>query len=120
MVGKVKESKSVDFVNNRVKTSTRVEATTDEDIRALLVYQIRRLVTNLYKDQLTLLEDIQQEHNSSLNRVKDLVSEDFIDLINFLDSDKYGYYRKKVLDSGNETSREIERLLENFEILLRR
>jgi hypothetical protein len=74
----------------------------------------------LFKNQLTQLEDIQQENRSNLKRVEDLVSEDFIKMIDFLDEERYGYYRKRILDAGNEAAREIERLLENFEIQIKK
>ena len=112
--------KEVDFTGGRVKESRKFKFTPDEEIKALLLNQVKRAITKLFKSQLTQLEDLQQDHLSSLNKVEDLVSEDFIKMINFLDSEKYGYYRKKTLDAGNETIRELEALLDNFEIQLKK
>ena len=58
--GKATESRQIKFVH-------------DEDIKALLIYQVRRSVTKLFKSHLTNIEDIQQEHQSSLKKVEGLV-----------------------------------------------
>tara|TARA_Y100000588_G_C13769842_1_gene717725 strand:+ start:254 stop:616 length:363 start_codon:yes stop_codon:yes gene_type:complete len=117
----VRYKKQVDFTpGGRVKESKEYKFTPDEEIKELLSYQISRIITKLFKNQLTQLEDIQQEHHSTLKRVEDLVSEDFIKMIDFLNEERHGYYRKKILDSGNETIREIERLLESFEIRIKK
>jgi hypothetical protein len=114
-------SESHDFTpGGKVKYSHVVRSKTEDEMQALLISQVRRTVTNLFKSQLTQLEDIQQEHQQSLKKVEDLVSEDFIKMIDFLDEEKLGYYRKKTLDRGNETIRDLERLLENFEISLKK
>ena len=55
-----------------------------------------------------------------LHKVGGLVDEDFIKMIHFFDSQKAGYLRKKTLDSGNETIRDIENLLENFDFKLKK
>jgi len=117
----VRRKVEVDFTpGGSSKESHEFKFTPDEEIKELLSYQISRTITKLFKHQLTLLEDIQQEHKSTLNRVDDLVSEDFIKMIDFLDEERYGYYRKKILDSGNETIRDVERLLESFEIQIKK
>jgi len=117
----VRYTKKVDFTpGGSVKESKEYKFTPDEEIKDFLVKQIKRSITKLFKSQLTQLEDIQQDHLGSLSKVEDLVSEDFIKMINFLGPERYGYYRKKTLDSGNETIREIEALLDNFEIRLRK
>ena len=118
---KVREKLHVDFTpGGKIRTSKEYTTSPDEEIKELLVHQITRIITKLFKNQLTLLEDVQSEHKSSLKRVEDLVSEDFIKMIDFLDGERYGHYRKKVLDSGNESIREIERLLESFEIKIKK
>ena len=117
----IRQSRHVDFTpGGQIKESKEYKFTPDEEIKELLVYQVGRIVTKLFKSQLTQLEDLKQDHLSALNKVEDLVSEDFIKMIDFLDEDKHAYFRKKTLDAGNETIREIEALLENFEIRLKK
>ena len=90
------------------------------DLKVLVLYQVKRYITKLYKNHLTQLEDIQQEQLASVDKVRDLVTDDFIKMLDVMDAQKHGYYRKKTLDAGNETVREIEALLENFEFKLKK
>ena len=121
MKEKHRYSESHDFTpGGKIKYTHQVDSAKDDDLKALLVYQVRRTVTNLFKAHLTQLEDVQQEHQQSLKKVEDLVSEDFIHMIDWFDEEKHGYYRKKTLDKGNETIRDLENLLDNFEISLKK
>jgi len=65
-----------------------------------LEFQINRKVKNLYKSFLFILEDLKdQDYN--------------------IDDETYQKLRKRVLDYGNDTTREIEDYLDNFDIKLR-
>jgi hypothetical protein len=121
----VLSKEKTDFVTKVVTRTKKFDFTQNEkqeaeDLKNLLIYQIKRYVTKLYKNHLTNLEDIRQEHLASLEKVGGLVDEDFIKMIHFFDGQKAGYLRKKTLDSGNETIRDIENLLENFEFQLKK
>lgn len=61
-----------------------------------LKFQVRRKVTNLYKRFLTMLEDVEEDSEESYQRV-----------------------RKKVLDEGNDTIRELEENIDKFSIRLK-
>ena len=117
--GKLKTQ--VDFTpGGKVRESHMRDFKADDDIKNLLQYQIKRAVINLFKSHLTHLEDLQQDHTSAINKVEGLVDEDFIKMVDWFSSEKHGYYRKKTLDSGNEAVRDLENLLENFEIRLKK
>ena len=63
-------------------------------------FQVRRKVTNLYKQFLFILEDLRESgHN--------------------IPEESYQKTRKRVLDYGNDTIREIEENLKNFDIKLK-
>jgi len=65
-----------------------------------LEFQINRKVKNLYKNFLFILEDLKDEDYN-------------------IDEETYQKLRKRVLDYGNDTTREIEDYLNNFDIKLR-
>ena len=65
--------------------------------KEFLRFQLRRKVTNLYKNFLFILEDIQ---NDGYN----------------IPEEVFQRHRKRVLDYGNDTIRELEENLENFKI----
>lgn len=68
--------------------------------RDFVNFQVRRKVTNLYKQFLFLLEDLRSEGYN-------------------IPEESYQKTRKRVLDYGNDAIREIEENLKNFEIKLK-
>jgi len=70
-----------------------------EMIKEFLQFQIRRKVTNLYKQFLFILEDVEQDRNNA--------------------KEHYQRNRKRILDFGNDTIRELEECLKNLEIKIK-
>jgi hypothetical protein len=64
-----------------------------------LIFQVRRKVTNLFKNFLFLLEDLDKD-------------------IDNIPPEKYKQVRKRVLDYSNDALREIEEDLNKFNITL--
>jgi hypothetical protein len=62
-------------------------------------FQLRRKITNLFKNFFFILEDIASDNKSISN-------------------EKYQQIRKRVLDYGNDTIREIEEDIDKFNISL--
>lgn len=88
------------------------------DLNDLLRFQIKRNVTNLYKNYLMLLEDLQEQHDAAFTKLKRSRPQD-TDLIvqaEHLDTKRMEYLRKKVLDLGNNCYREISTELEKFNV----
>ena len=65
-----------------------------------LQFQVQRKVVSLYKSFLFILEDLKAQGYD-------------------IDEDMYQRCRKRVLDQGNDTIREIEDYLNNFDIRLK-
>ena len=65
-----------------------------------VTFQVTRKVTNLYKQFLFLLEDLQEQGYDIPDEV-------------------YQRMRKRILDHGNDTIREIEENLDKLDITLR-
>tara|TARA_B100000809_G_scaffold108940_1_gene107416 strand:- start:942 stop:1181 length:240 start_codon:yes stop_codon:yes gene_type:complete len=65
-----------------------------------LVFQLRRKIVNLYKNYLFILEDMKDAGYD-------------------IPEEEYQRIRKRILDYGNDTIREIEENLENFDIRLK-
>jgi hypothetical protein len=81
-------------------------------LKDLLAFQINRNIINLYKRYLNLLEDLQEEHVNMLNKLNKKVDLETLKNVDYFDENKYNYIRKRILDLGNETYREIEKTLE--------
>lgn len=73
---------------------------------------------SLFKGFLILLEDLYTEHQINFNKLKKNIPEhkDVINQADYFDKDKLQYYRKKILDIGNESIRESNSDLEKFTI----
>tara|TARA_Y100000593_G_C4070278_1_gene218790 strand:+ start:288 stop:509 length:222 start_codon:yes stop_codon:yes gene_type:complete len=71
----------------------------DNNINSFLKFQVRRKVTNLYKNFLFILEDLKdKEYNSE---------------------EDYQRHRKRILDYGNDAIREIEETLDSLEVKIK-
>lgn len=84
----------------------------DHKIKEFILFQINRNIILLYKRYLTLIEDIQEEHVNMLNKLNSKVDLQTLKNVDYFDENKYNYLRKKVLDIGNETLREIDKTLD--------
>lgn len=91
-----------------------MDSSDPQKIKEYIVFQINRNIINLYKRYLNILEDIQEEHTSMLNKLNKDLSIDKLNNVDYFDDNKYNYFRKKVLDLGNEALRDIEK---NFDFL---
>jgi hypothetical protein len=83
-------------------------------IKEYILFQIHRNIVSLYKRYLNIVEDLQEEHLNMLNKLNKKNDAEFLKNIDYFDENKYNYLRKRVLDLGNETIREIEK---NFDFL---
>jgi hypothetical protein len=72
----------------------------DPKIKEYVLFQFRRKITNLYKQFLFILEDVS---NSKYN----------------ISDESYQKYRKRILDAGNDTIRELEEDLAKLELKLK-
>lgn len=84
----------------------------DPKIKEFILFQINRNIILLYKRYLNLLEDLQEEHVNMLNKLNKKVDLETLKNVDYFDENKYNYLRKKTLDLGNETVREINKTLD--------
>jgi hypothetical protein len=87
-------------------------------LKEFILFQIHRNIVNLYKKQISLTEDLLQEHKMMLYKVKAQTSESFSKNIDYFTEDKDNYIRKKILDMGNEAIRDLDRSFEIIDINL--
>jgi hypothetical protein len=85
-------------------------------LKELLIFQINRGIVNLYKKYFLIIQDIKQEHETLLGKVAQETSPDFSQKIDYFTEDKYNYIRKKILDAGNDSIRELEKTLEVVDV----
>ena len=87
-----------------------------DQLKELLTFQINRGIVNLYKKYFLIIQDLKQEHEVLLEKVAQETSPDFHQKIDYFTEDKYNYIRKKILDAGNDSIRELEKTLEVIDV----
>ena len=87
-----------------------------DQLKELLTFQINRGIVNLYKKYFLIIQDLKQEHETLLEKVAQETSPDFPQKIDYFTEDKYNYIRKKILDAGNDSIRELEKTLEVIDV----
>jgi len=87
-----------------------------DQLKELLTFQINRGIVNLYKKYFLIIQDLKQEHEVLLEKVAQETSPDFPQKIDYFTEDKYNYIRKKILDAGNDSIRELEKTLEVIDV----
>lgn len=91
----------------------------EEKLKDFVFFQIQRNIVLLYKRYINLLEDMQEDHINMLNKLNSKIDLQTLKNIDYFDENKYNYIRKKILDNGNETIREIEKSLEKLNFKLK-
>jgi len=87
-----------------------------DQLKELLTFQINRGIVNLYKKYFLIIQDLKQEHETLLEKVAQETSPDFPQKIDYFSEDKYNYIRKKILDAGNDSIRELEKTLDVIDV----
>ena len=86
-----------------------------EPLKEFVLFNIERLITRLYKSNLIHLSDIHQKNLEIAFDLKDKIKDENIMT---LDDRAFTKYRKKILDDGNETIREIRQILDKVDFTL--
>ena len=81
--------------------------------------EAERVIIRLFKSHLFSIEDLKYQHLIALKRLQDELSPEQIEILNYLDTHRYTMIRKRILDNGNETIRDLNNLLENFDVKLK-
>jgi hypothetical protein len=89
-----------------------------EPEKDILNQQIKRIVVSLFKDFLAILQDVQQDNLFNISTLSKQFPPEFVDKINILDLPKYSRLRKRILDKSNDSLREIETLINSFDVRL--
>lgn len=92
------------------------------DAKEVLRFQQHRIITLLFRHFLTLLEDLGLAHDEALSKLAAALPPEYVkylDLADYLTEEHSRHLRKKVLDSGNDTLRSLDEILEAFEIHFR-
>lgn len=91
----------------------------EDKLKSFVYFQIQRNIVSLYKRYINLIEDLQEDHISMLNKLNSKIDQGTLKNVDYFDENKYNYIRKRILDNGNEAIREIEKNLEKLNFTLK-
>jgi len=88
------------------------------EAKEFLTNRVNKSTKGLFKGFLVLMEDLYTEHQIHFNKLKKELPDHhpLINQADYFDQDKLQYFRKKILDIGNESIRESNSDLEKFTI----
>jgi hypothetical protein len=88
-------------------------------LKQFVLFQLQRQIVNLYKKYIISTEDLRRDHLIFLKKLKDSgVPEELLNKLDYFTDDKYTYIRKKILDSGNEAVRDMDKYFELMDLEL--
>ena len=90
-----------------------------DQVKSFVLHNIKRIVTNLFKGQLETSAELNQIYLSKLMKNKDRIPVGVYNDLAWWDSAMMGTIRKKTLDKGNDSLREIENLFDCIELQLK-
>ncbi len=85
----------------------------------VLRFQVKRVITNLFKLHLNALETLAEENDIALDKLIQALPDEYkgyVELANHHTPEHQDILRRKTLAEGNNAFREFELLLSNFEI----
>lgn len=76
-------------------------------------------ISSLFKTMLMLVEDMKNDHDFHYQKLYDELPKKYHPVINAADHftpDKLSWIRKRILDYGNESVRNMEKEIENYQV----
>jgi len=76
-------------------------------------------ISSLFKIMLIIIEDMKQDHDFHYQKLYDAIPEEYHSIIKTADHftpDKLSWIRKRILDFGNESIRNMEKEIENYQV----
>jgi|TARA_Y100001938_G_C8096976_1_gene438775 hypothetical protein len=91
------------------------------ELKDIISFQVHRNIVNLYKKYFEITEDLLREHQQYKNRIKKSSLDDMsiIDDLDYFTEERFNQTRKKILDAGNDATREIDKTLEFVTVSLK-
>lgn len=90
----------------------------DLNTKEFVLIQIQRNIVSLYKNYIVLSEELKREHDVFLKKIENQLPKEYINDIDYFDSERYNYLRKRILDMGNELNRDLEKYFEMINVEL--
>ena len=95
----------------------------ESGIKSVICFQVHRNIVNLYKKYFEITEDLLLEHRLFVSKVQAKLQSSELDIglkdLDYFTDEKFNQIRKKILDAGNDATRELEKAFEFVDISLK-
>ena len=84
-----------------------------------LCFQSSKEISALFKEMLNMLEDMKKDHDFHYEKLYQNIPEEYHPIINTADhftAEKVNWIRKRILDQGNESIRNLYSELDNYTV----
>ena len=90
-------------------------------LNEMMEFQVNRNIINLYKSFLIMMEDMHHQHKTNFTKLKMVLPEEsnLIDQADYWTEETMEHLRKRILDTGNHSLREILGQLEQFQLTIK-
>ena len=89
------------------------------DAKKSLARSSNEEVSSLFKMMLLMVEDMKQDHNFHYQKLYDNIPEQYhpvINAANHFTEEKIAWIRKRILDYGNESIRNLQSEIDNYSV----
>lgn len=93
-----------------------IDSTEDFITKSEALFVSKKWTVALFKQVLIMLEDLKKTHDINFKKLYNSFPEDknLISIADYFDEDQFTRIRKRILDYGNETVRNLEKDINNF------
>ena len=92
-------------------------------IKDVISFQIHRNIVGLYKKYFEITEDLLTDHRIFVSKIQAKLQSSGVDIdlkdLDYFTNERFNQIRKKILDAGNDITRELEKALEFVDINLK-
>ena len=109
-------------MNKAIQTAPSPGPTYVVEPREVLRFQCDRNTKGIFWGNLAILEDLAVEHDIAMNKLRETLPEEyvrFVDLADYFTEAKRVQLRKRVLDIGNNHLRQINDVIDGFDVTFR-
>jgi hypothetical protein len=102
--------------------SASVDAPTQLDLRASCKLTVERHIVNLFKECLMIMEQLEEEHDESLDKLYSALPETYqkyVQLADHFTEEKADRIRRAILQRGNDCKRAVASELDQYDLTFR-
>ena len=90
----------------------------NDPLLEVLRFSLKRDITRLYKELLGILTELTNQQDGNIDKLLQIIPAQyhpFLMVVGFCDANRFAGCRKAILDKGNETIREMDKIIDKIQ-----